>query len=114
MTALGPPLLLAVAERSDEIVDQVNQVGWFLPFLLLIVPVSIVLFFVLGKALYALLLAAQIAGLALALRAIVAHLRRTGFTSFQVKIMLGPLYLVVCFATNIVVLLVFGIIRKFF
>src|ERR1700678_4344224 len=97
--------MLAVAGLSDEVLEQVDQVGWFLPFLALIIPVSILLFFAVPKALYAVLVAAQIAGLVFGLHAVLAHLRRTGFTSFQLKIMLGPLYLITCFATNIVALL---------
>ena len=111
---VSPLLLLAAAGISDDVTDQLDRVGWFLPFLALIIPASIILFFAIPNAIYAALVAAQITGMGFGLRALIAHLRRTGFTSFQVRIMLGPLYLIACFATNIVAFLAFGILHKFF
>jgi len=111
---MGSLLTLAEAAIPDDLIDQVDHVGWFLPFLGLVIPVSLILFFVVPRLLFAALLLAQLAGVYFGLRAVFAHLRRTGFNSYQVKIMLGPLYLVACFATNLVVLLIVGIIHKFF
>ena len=111
---MSPLLLPAVASLSDDSVSQIDQVGWFLPLFAIAVPVSVILFFKFAQALFAALVVAQIAGIDFALRAVRTHLRRSGYTSYQVKIMLGPLYLIACFATNIVALLIFGVAHKFF
>jgi hypothetical protein len=110
---MGPLLLLNFASLSSDSLDQIDQVGWFLPFLALLIPVSILLFFKFAQALFAILVVAQIAGIYFALRAVRMHLRRSGFTNHQFKIMLGPLYLIACFATNIVALLLVGIIHRY-
>jgi hypothetical protein len=54
----------------------------------------------------------QGSGLYFGLRAVVAHLRRRGFSRGQVKLMFGPIYLVTCFITNILALLAVHMIRK--
>jgi hypothetical protein len=106
--------MLASARIPDDTLDLINQVGWFLPFVLLIVPMALIFALLFGKAVYVILAVVQVAGIAVGLRAIVAHLRRTRFNSYQVKLMLGPCYLVACFVTNIVELVGVGIVRKFF
>jgi len=89
---MGSPPLLAFAGLSAETLDQLNQVGWFLPFFSLVLPVSLILFLALSQPIYFVLLCVQGTALYLGLRAFVTHLRRHGFTSFQVKIMMGPMY----------------------
>ena len=111
---MSPLLMLAVAGLSDDSLNQINQIGWFLPFIALIVPVSILLFFKFAQALFAGLVVAQFGGIYFSLRAVRGHLKRSGFTSYQTRLMLGPLYLIACFATNIVALLVLGVAHKFF
>ena len=102
---MDPTLFLALAGLSQDTLDQLNQVGWFLPFLILVLPVSLVLFLAVSSPAYLVLFGLQAAAIYYGLRALMAHLRRSGFTSFQIKIMLGPLYLIACFVTNLLALL---------
>jgi hypothetical protein len=60
------------------------------------------------------LLGLQGAAIYYGLRALAAHLRHSGYTSFQVKLMLGPSYLIACFVTNIFALLGVNLIHRFF
>jgi len=106
--------MLAFAGLSDNALDQLNSIGWFLPFFALVIPVALVLFVIFGNVSYLLLSLAQAATIIFALRHLHSHLRRQGFSSYQVRITLAPCYLVACFTTNIVALIGVGIIRKFF
>jgi len=110
---VSQPLFVALAGLPDDTLDQLNQVGWFLPFFALILPVSLLLLLAIGKPAYFVLFGLQTAALYFGFRAIVSHLRHNGFTSFQVSIALAPLYLVGCFITNILALIGFGLIHKF-
>ena len=94
--------------------DQLNQVGWFLPFLILVLPVSLVLFLAVSTPAYFVLLGLQGSAIYYGLRALATHLRRSGFTNFQVKMMLGPFYLIACFVTNLFALLGVKLIHRFF
>jgi len=106
-------LFVAFAGLPDDTLDQLNQVGWFLPFFALILPVSLLLVIVLGKPAYFILFALQVAALHFGFQAAIARMRRHGFTSFQVSVALAPLYLVGCFITNIFALIGFGLIHRF-
>jgi len=105
---------LAFAGMSDESLDQINHVGWFLPLLALVIPVTLILFLAFGKLIYVFLALVQGAAIFYGLKALVSHLRHQGFSSDQVRLMLAPCYLVACFGTNIVALIGVGVIRKFF
>jgi len=96
-----------------ELVDLLDAVGWFLPFLALIIPVSLILFFVLEKAAFLVLIALQFSGMYFGLHAMRVHLRHSGFSSDQIRIMLVVIYFIACFATNIVIFLGFGLVHKF-
>ena len=109
---MSQTLLLAFGGLSGETTDLLDQVGWFLPFLALILPVSLILFFAIGTFAYFALLGVQGSSLYFGLRAVVAHLRRRGFSRGQVKLMFGPIYLVACFITNILALVAVNLIRK--
>jgi hypothetical protein len=105
---------LAFAGLPSDAVAHLNQIGWFLPFCALIIPVALILFFVFGSVGYLLLAVAQSAAIFCGLRGLISHLRHRHFTSYQVRLMLAPSYLVACFATNIITLIGVGVIRKFF
>ncbi len=96
----------------DDLLQLANEAGWFLPFLALILPIPFILLVALGKVIYALGLAAQLAIFTVTVRLFTRHLRRSGFTGFQVKIMLGPLYLIMCFASNLIILVIMGLAHR--
>ncbi|MEP6672988.1 MAG: hypothetical protein ABJF10_27750 [Chthoniobacter sp.] len=110
---MSQTLFVALAGLPDDTLDQLNQVGWFLPILALILPVSLLLVVVIGKPSYFVLFVLQAAGLYFGFQTIIARLRRNGFTNFQVGVALAPLYLVGCFITNLLVLVGYGLIQKF-
>lgn len=97
-----------------DIIEQTNQIGWFLPILALVLPLSILLFFAQASVLTTLMVCGQLAAIYFALGAVLAHHRRSRYTSFQMKMLLGPFYLIACFATNVVVFLAVGIAHRFF
>jgi hypothetical protein len=109
---VSPALFLAFAGLPDEMLDQLNEVGWFLPFLALILPVSLILLLALGKPVYIFLFALQGGALYYGSRAFGRHLRRSHFTSMQVKMALGPIYLLGCFVTNLFVILGYDLIHR--
>jgi hypothetical protein len=106
--------LIAVAGLPREFLDLLNQVGWFLPFLALIMPVSLILFLAIPKLSYLLLLAIQAAALYYSLRALALHLRRSRFATIQIRMAMLSSYLVACFVTNILSVLLLPLIRKLF
>jgi len=114
LRSVDQTLFLAFAGLSDETMDQLNHVGWFLPFFLIVLPVSLILFLAVGNPSSFVLLGLQAAAIYYGLRALSTHLRRSSFSSFQITMMLGPLYLVACFVTNIFALLGFELIHKLF
>lgn len=105
-------LFLAFAGLSPETTDLLDQVGWFLPFLALVLPISLILFLAISNVTWFLLLGLQGSTLYVGLRFVVWHLRHRGFSSLQAKMMLGPIYLVACFLTNILVLLAYDLLRR--
>ena len=107
-------LFLAFAGLSRGTMDHLNLVGWFLPFLILILPVSLILFFVAGTPAYLVLLGLQAAAMYYGLRTLAAPPRRSGFSNAHVKLMLGPFYLIACFITNILTLIGVELIHRLF
>ncbi|MDR3406185.1 MAG: hypothetical protein P4L99_27120 [Chthoniobacter sp.] len=110
---MSQTLFVALAGLPDDTLDQLNQVGWFLPFFALVLPISLILVVALGKPAYCVLFALQATALYFGFRVTTARLRRHGFTSFQVSVALAPLYLVGCFITNIFALIGFSLIQRF-
>lgn len=106
-------VVLAFAGLPDEVVDQLNEVGWLLPFVAVVVPVGLIASLAFAKLSYVVLAIAQMAAIIFGLRALNAHLRREGFTNYQVRMTLIPCYLVACFLTNIAAVISLGIVRKF-
>jgi len=106
--------VLALAGLPDDIRDQIDQIGWLLPFLAIIVPVGLICALAFAQAGYVFLGIAQLAAIICGLRALGTHLRRERFTESQLKMMAIPCYLVACFLTNIAVIIAIGVIHKFF
>ncbi len=61
-------LLLAVAGLPDDLLDQVNTIGWFLPFLALVVPVGLIFSLAVARLGYVILGLAQLAAIIIGLR----------------------------------------------
>ena len=110
------PLLhvLAVAGLPDEISGQVDQIGWFLPLFTIVVPIGLIAALAIARAGYVILGIAQIAAIAFGLRALRIHLRHSGFSRSQIRMILYPSYLIACFLTNVAVLISIGLVHKFF
>jgi hypothetical protein len=110
------PLLqiLAITSLPDDLSGQIDQIGWFLPFFAIAVPVGLVVALVFARAGYIILGIAQIVGIAFGLRSLRRHLRHEGFSRSQIRMILYPSYLIACFLTNIAVLISIGLVHKFF
>ena len=110
------PLLqvLAVAGLPDEISGPVDQIGWFLPFFAIAIPVGLMVALAFARAGYVILGIVQIAAIAFGLRGLRLHLRHSGFSRSQIRMILYPSYLIACFLTNIAVLISIGLAHKFF
>jgi hypothetical protein len=106
--------MLASAGLSGDTLDLLNQVGWFLPFLALFVPVGLIFALATPTALYLVLGLVQLAAITCGLRTLMAHLRHSGFSSYHLKLAIIPFYLVICFITNIAAILAIGLVQKFF
>jgi len=111
---LGFLPFLAFAGLSPDAVEHLNTIGWALPFCALIIPIALILFFAFGSVGYLLLAVVQGVAIFCGLRGLSSHLRHRHFTSYHIRLVLVPSYLVACFATNIVTLIGVGVVRKFF
>ncbi|HEY3901146.1 MAG TPA: hypothetical protein VGM54_21225 [Chthoniobacter sp.] len=106
--------ILALAGLPNDLAGPIDQIGWFLPFFAITVPVGLIAAVVFARAGYVILGVAQIAGIAFGLRALRRHLRHSGFSRAQIRMALYPSYLIACFLTNIAVLISIGLAHKFF
>jgi hypothetical protein len=106
--------ILAIAGLPDDVSGPIDNIGWFLPLFAIAVPIGVMIALAFARAGYVVLALAQIAAIAFGLRALRRHLRHSGFSRGQIRMVLYPSYLIACFVTNVAVLISIGLAHKFF